>query len=289
MSDKRLGKGIKALIRSEDDQKDFSSKTRSIEKIPLKDIFPNPSQPRRNFNEDALLELSQSIKEKGVITPITVRKVDSGYEIIAGERRWRAAKYSRKRSIPAYVLSPKSDAEILEMALIENIQREDLNPLEESEAYSVLSSKFNMSHSAIASAVGKKRTTISNSLRLLKLPIDIKKSLRNNQISAGHARAILQSKSISEMIKLWEKILKQDLSVRSAEALVKNSKEKKKNNKKIKIQAKSHDIISIENKLIEVLGTKVKIKAVKNGGNIEISYFSGEDFERIVDLLSSIS
>ncbi len=289
MSDKRLGKGIKALIRSEDDQKDFSSKTRSIEKIPLKDIFPNPSQPRRNFNEDALLELSQSIKEKGVITPITVRKVDSGYEIIAGERRWRAAKHSRKRSIPAYVMNPKSDAEILEMALIENIQREDLNPLEESEAYSVLSSKFNMSHSAIASAVGKKRTTISNSLRLLKLPIDIKKSLRNNQISAGHARAILQSKSISEMIKLWEKILKQDLSVRSAEALVKNSKESKKNNKKIKIQAKSHDIISIENKLIEVLGTKVKIKAVKNGGNIEISYFSGEDFERIVDLLSSIS
>ena len=289
MSDKRLGKGIKALIRSEDDQKDFSSKTRSIEKIPLKDIFPNPSQPRRNFNEDALLELSQSIKEKGVITPITVRKVDSGYEIIAGERRWGAAKHSRKRSIPAYVMNPKSDAEILEMALIENIQREDLNPLEESEAYSVLSSKFNMSHSAIASAVGKKRTTISNSLRLLKLPIDIKKSLRNNQISAGHARAILQSKSISEMIKLWEKILKQDLSVRSAEALVKNSKEKKKNNKKIKIQAKSHDIISIENKLIEVLGTKVKIKAVKNGGNIEISYFSGEDFERIVDLLSSIS
>ena len=289
MSDKRLGKGIKALIRSEDDQKDFSSKTRSIEKIPLKDIFPNPSQPRRNFNEDALLELSQSIKEKGVITPITVRKVDSGYEIIAGERRWRAAKHSRKRSIPAYVMNPKSDAEILEMALIENIQREDLNPLEESEAYSVLSSKFNMSHSAIASAVGKKRTTVSNSLRLLKLPIDIKKSLRNNQISAGHARAILQSKSISEMIKLWEKILKQDLSVRSAEALVKNSKEKKKNNKKIKIQAKSHDIISIENKLIEVLGTKVKIKAVKNGGNIEISYFSGEDFERIVDLLNSIS
>ena len=289
MSDKRLGKGIKALIRSEDDQKDFSSKTRSIEKIPLKDIFPNPSQPRRNFNEDALLELSQSIKEKGVITPITVRKVDSGYEIIAGERRWRAAKHSRKRSIPAYVMNPKSDAEILEMALIENIQREDLNPLEESEAYSVLSSKFNMSHSAIASAVGKKRTTISNSLRLLKLPIDIKKSLRNNQISAGHARAILQSKSISEMTKLWEKILKQDLSVRSAEALVKNLKESKKNNKKIRIQAKSHDIISIENKLIEVLGTKVKIKNVKNGGNIEISYFSGEDFERIVDLLNSIS
>ena len=175
MSDKRLGKVIKALIRSEDDQKDFSSKTRSIEKIPLKDIFPNPSQPRRNFNEDALLELSQSIKEKGVITPITVRKVDSGYEIIAGERRWRAAKHSRKRSIPAYVMNPKSDAEILEMALIENIQREDLNPLEESEAYSVLSSKFNMAHSAIASAVGKKRTTISNSLRLLKLPIDIKR------------------------------------------------------------------------------------------------------------------
>ena len=288
MSDKRLGKGIEALIRSEDDQKIVPSKTISINKIPIKDIHSNPNQPRRRFDENALLELAESIKNKGLITPITVRRVDSGFEIIAGERRWRAAKYSKKKTIPAYIIKPRNDAEILEMALIENIQRENLNALEESEAYSVLHSKFNMSHSAIASAVGKKRTTISNSLRLLKLPIDIKKSLRDNQISAGHARAILQSKSIVAMMKLWKKILEKDLSVRATEALVKKSKNSIKK-KKIKIQSNSQYIISVENQLIEILGTKVKIKSVKNGGTIEISYFSSEDFERIVDLINLIS
>ena len=289
MSDKRLGRGIKALIRSGDNQKSVSSKVENINKLPIKDIHTNPNQPRKKFDENALMELAESIKKKGVISPITVHKVESGYEIIAGERRWRAAKHSNKRVIPAYIINPKSDAEILEMALIENIQREDLNPLEESEAFSVLSTKFNMSHGEIALAVGKKRTTISNSLRLLKLPVDIKKSLRDNQISAGHARAILQSKTVSEMMKLWKKILNKNLSVRSTEALVKKSKDRNKKNTKGKNQPKSPEIFSIENQLIEMLGTKVKIRTVKNGGIIEVSYFSSEDFERIIDLLNSVS
>ena len=289
MSDKRLGRGIKALIRSGDNQKSVSSKVENINKLPIKDIHTNPNQPRKKFDENALMELAESIKKKGVISPITVHKVESGYEIIAGERRWRAAKYSNKRVIPAYIINPKSDAEILEMALIENIQREDLNPLEESEAFAVLNTKFNMSHGEIALAVGKKRTTISNSLRLLKLPVDIKKSLRDNRISAGHARAILQSKTVSEMIKLWKKILNKNLSVRSTEALVKKSKDRNKKNTKGKIQPKSPEIFSIENQLIEMLGTKVKIRTVKNGGIIEVSYFSSEDFERIIDLLNSVS
>ena len=285
MSDKRLGKGIKALIRSEDDQKVFSSKTRNIEKIPLKDIFPNPSQPRRNFNEDALLELSQSIKEKGVITPITVRKVDSGYEIIAGERRWRAAKHSRKRSIPAYIISPKSDAEILEMALIENIQREDLNPIEEAEGYAVLNSKYNLSHHDIAKTIGKKRTTISNALRLLNLPPEIRKSIRTRQITAGHGRAILQKKSISAMRTIWKKIINESLSVRATESLV---KPKTKNKKIKKIIIPKGPVRAIENQLIEIFGTKVKLKPAQIGGSIEIVYFSDDDLERIIDLLQSL-
>ena len=287
MSGKRLGKGIEALIRSKDDQKNASSKISTINTIPIKKIRSNPNQPRKKFNELALTELADSIKTKGVITPITVRKVGSEFEIVAGERRWRAAKISKKKTIPAYIINPKSDSEILEIALIENIQREDLNAIEESEAYSILNTQFNMSHNTIAISVGKKRTTISNSLRLLKLPIEIKRSLRNNQISAGHARAILQLKSNSKMIKLWGKVLEEDLSVRAAEAIVKQSK----NNtikKKIKIKSNSNNIISVQNKLIEILGTKIKIKAMKKGGVIEVSYFSSDDLERIVDLINSI-
>jgi ParB family chromosome partitioning protein len=147
----RLGKGLEALIRPKKDQKKKPSKKPvaakpGITEIPLKDIRPNPNQPRRYFDESALDELAASIKEKGVVTPVTVREVDSGYELVAGERRWRASKKSRKKTIPAYVIAVKDDAEMLEMALIENIQREDLNPLEESDAYAVLNSKFDMSH-----------------------------------------------------------------------------------------------------------------------------------------------
>ncbi len=288
MSGKRLGKGIEALIRSKDDQKNSSSKIGTINTIPIKKIRSNRNQPRKKFNEVTLTELADSIKIKGVMSPITVRKVGSEFEIVAGERRWRAAKISKKKTIPAYIINPKSESEILEIALIENIQREDLNAIEESEAYSILNTQFNMSHSAIAISVGKKRTTISNSLRLLNLPIEIKKSLRNNQISAGHARAILQLKSNSRMMKLWGKILEEDLSVRATEAIIKQSK----NNtikKKIRIKRDSSNIISVQNKLIEILGTKIKIKAMKKGGVIEISYFSNDDLDRIVELINSIA
>ena len=154
-------------------------------------------------------ELSNSIKQKGVITPITIRQLDNGYEIIAGERRWRAAKKIKLKSIPAYVLNIDSEAEMMEVALIENIQREDLNAIEEAEGYAVLNSKYDLSHSEIAKTIGKKRTTISNALRLLKLPVEIKKSIINGEISAGHGRAILQKNSISSMINFWKKIKKQ--------------------------------------------------------------------------------
>ena len=293
MSVNRLGKGLEALIRPEAEQKKKLGKTpaaikQGVTEIPLKEIRPNPSQPRRDFDESALEELAASIKEKGVVTPVTVRIIEEGYELVAGERRWRASKKCRKRTIPAYVITIRDDAEMMEMALIENIQREDLNSLEESEAYAVLNSKFEMSHEAIAKAVGKKRVTVSNSLRLLKLSPDIRKSLRKGDISAGHARAILQAKTLTAMNKIWKAILDRGLSVRSAEALVKALTGQPKNKKTTFIK-KSRQIQALENQLIEALGTKVTLKPGKKGGAIEISYFSNDDLERILDLINSIS
>jgi len=287
----RLGKGLEALIRPEKKTKKKQSVKRSkvepgVTEIAVKEIRPNPNQPRREFDQIALEELASSIKLKGVVTPITVRAIESGYELIAGERRWRASKISRKRKIPAYIINVKNDAEIMEIALIENVQREDLNALEESEAYAVLNSKFGMSHNEIAKAVGKKRVTISNSLRLLKLPAEIRKSLRKGLISAGHARAILQGKTVSERIKAWKTILNNHLSVRAAEALFKKSTPSA---KKKKISASSPQILAIENKLIEILGTKVKLRTGKDQGSIEISYYSNDDLDRIIDLIDSIS
>tara|TARA_Y100000996_G_scaffold370909_1_gene318832 strand:- start:447 stop:1325 length:879 start_codon:yes stop_codon:yes gene_type:complete len=291
VSSNRLGKGLEALIRPEKEPKKKKTTKRSsanpgVTEILISDIRPNPNQPRREFDETALEELASSIKLKGVVTPITVRPVEKGFELIAGERRWRASKISKKREIPAYVINVKNDSEIMEIALIENVQRQDLNALEESEAYAVLNSKFGMSHNEIAKAVGKKRVTISNSLRLLKLPSEIRKSLRKGVITAGHARAILQGKTVNHMIKAWKKILNSDLSVRESEALFKKPVQPLKRKKK---KIYSQQVKGIEDKLIEILGTKVKLKAGKNQGSIEISYYSDDDLERIIELIESIS
>ena len=291
MSVKRLGKGLEALIRSDKDKgksdsASLKTKTQSISKIKLNHIHPNPNQPRKLFDVIALNELAASISEKGLISPITVRKVKNGYELIAGERRWRALKHLKKRTVPAYVLDTKNSSDIMEMALVENIQREDLNSIEESEAYAVLNKKYGFSHGSIAKAVGKKRVTISNSLRLLKLPLEIRKSLIERKISAGHARAILQIKSPSMMIKVWKTIVEKSLSVRDAENMVK-AKKLNHSKKRTALKTKNHQIVPIENKLIEILGTKVKLKSSQKGGRIEISYFSIDDLERIIDIISS--
>ncbi|MED5218979.1 MAG: ParB/RepB/Spo0J family partition protein [Candidatus Neomarinimicrobiota bacterium] len=293
MSADRLGRGLEALIRPKTERKksqivrSASPEKSGVTKIPIKSIKPNPKQPRRDFDENALAELAASIKEKGVVTPITVREADNGYELVAGERRWRAAKKLRLRAIPAYVVVIKNDAEMMEMALIENIQREDLNPLEESEAYAVLNSKFGLSQSAIAKSVGKKRVTVTNALRLLKLPPEIRKSIRVGEISGGHGRAILQAKTVPGMIRLWKKIVTKELSVRAAETLVKSGLKSAKKKKVIQIKS-TPQIRALENQLIEKLGTKVKLRPGKKGGSIEISYFSNEDLDRILDLFESL-
>jgi len=285
VSSKRLGRGIEALINSELNDKSKKPNSPGVSYINLSDIKPNPDQPRRDFNNNSLDELSKSIKEKGVITPITIRESNKGYEIIAGERRWRAAKKAKLKSIPAYILNIGDEAEMMEVALIENIQREDLNPIEEAEGYAVLNSKYSLSHDGIAKTIGKKRTTISNALRLLKLPPEIRKSIRSGEITAGHGRAILQKKSIAAMKNLWKKIVNESLSVRAAESLVKPKPKKKKIKSVIVPKA---PIRAIENQLIEIFGTKVKLKPAQIGGSIEIIYFSDDDLERIIDLLQSL-
>lgn len=285
MSSKNLGRGIEALISSNVKEKSKKTIDPGVSYVKVSEIKPNPNQPRRNFDSKALDELSNSINEKGVITPITIRQLDKGYEIIAGERRWRAAKKAKLKSIPAYILNIDSEAEMMEVALIENIQRENLNAIEEAEGYAVLNSKYDLSHEDIAKTIGKKRTTISNALRLLKLPAEIRRSIRDGKISAGHGRAILQKRTINSMRRLWDKIIKESLSVRKAEELVRPKRKKKKEKSLVVSEA---PIREIENELVEIFGTKVKLKPTQIGGSIEIIYFSDDDLERIIDLLQSI-
>jgi len=285
---KRLGRGINALIRETTDE---SAQTNPIFHVPLKLVSPNPHQPRQKFDEKSLKELAESIREKGIIQPITVRPRDKGYELIAGERRLRAAKLAGLTEVPAHVLEIEDDVEMMEMALIENIQRENLNVVEEAEAYAMLNSNYKLSHTAIAKAVGKSRANISNTLRLLKLPAEVIESLRKNEISAGHARALLGLKKTSQMLLLWKRIVERQESVRTVEELVtqmRNGKAPvKKRPKKLKF-TKSADIRKLENDLISIFGTKVSITAKRKGGIIEISYFSGYDLERLLELFSEI-
>ena len=286
MATQRLGKGLDALIRP---QKKGDALPAGVKKIPISKIKRNPHQPRKYFDSKSLDELSASIKEKGVVTPITVRFLNNQYILIAGERRLRASKLANKKEIPAYILEVIEESEMMEVALIENIQRENLNPIEESEAYALLQSKFNLSQNQIAKTVGKNRSTITNALRLLQLPSDIKKSLRNNQISAGHGRAILAMKTKQGMLKLWQIIIKHDLSVRGAENFSKEKNKSTAKTKTRKIKSKNRLVLQLEDELISIFGTKVKLNHKgKKGGSIQVNYFSDDDLERILDLIRSI-
>ena len=286
MATKRLGKGLDALIRP---QKEQTVSSAGVSTIPISKIKKNPHQPRKNFDQKVLEELAASIKEKGVITPITVRLDKGGYILIAGERRVRASKLAKQKEIPAYIIEVTDESEMMEMALIENIQRENLNPIEEAEAYAVLQGEFDLAQIDIAKSVGKSRSTITNSLRLLQLPSEIKKSVRDSMISAGHGRAILAMKTRSGMLGLWRKILDRDLSVRGAEAIVKAKTDSKFTRKKSNAKKKNAIVQKLEDEIISILGTKVRLNHKgKNGGSIVVDYFSEDDLERILDLLRSV-
>ena len=286
MSNKRLGKGLEALIRPRSDEK--IPESHGVDRISIRSIKPNPHQPRQKFDETSLEELTASIKEKGILTPITVQKVGNQFILIAGERRLRASKKAGLKKIPVYIIDVANDAEMVEMALIENIQRENLNPIEEAEAYIYLNNRFKLSQEKIAKSVGKKRVTISNSLRLLTLPREIKESIRNGRLSAGHGRAILMMKTHNSMIGLWKKIIKGKMSVRAAEDWSKEKTLKKLELKKKVIRKVSPQIKRLEDELISILGTKVRIIYKKGSGSIEVSYFSDDDLERITEMIRSL-
>ena len=281
-----MGKGLEALIQPYSAEK--IPEHHGVDKISIRSIKPNPYQPRQNFDETSLEELTASIKEKGILTPITVRKVGNQFILIAGERRLRASKKSGLKKIPAYIINVADDAEMVEMALIENIQRENLNPIEEAEAYNYLNNRFKLTQRKIAKSVGKKRVTISNSLRLLTLPREIKESIRNGRLSAGHGRAILMMKIHNSMIGLWKKIIKGKMSVRAAEDWAKEKTLKKLELKKKVIRKVSPQIKRLEDELISILGTKVRIIYKKGSGSIEVSYFSDDDLERITEMIRSL-
>lgn len=294
---KGLGKGLNNLIPEGEKTKSTSTKeTKVVEKVvekiiqePLEvkinDVEPNREQPRTNFDEDALIELSESIKQYGIIQPIIVKKRNDYYEIVAGERRWRAAKMAGLKKVPV-IIKEFSEQEIMEVALIENIQRENLNPIEEAQAYQRLIKEYNLKQDEVAEKVSKSRAAITNSMRLLKLDERVQKMLVEDMISSGHARALLGVEDADKQYNLALEVFDKKLNVRDVEKLVKNVN---KTPEKKEPVVPENDFIyrDIENRLKEQVGTKITIKnKADNKGKIEIEYYSRDDFEKIIELLS---
>ena len=262
--------------------------------VDINEIEPNRNQPRKVFDEDAIEELADSIKQYGIIQPLILRKMDNYYEIIAGERRWRAAKKAGLKELPAIIRTYEED-QILKISLIENIQRENLNPIEEAKAYQQLKSEYGLKQDEIASSVSKSRVAVTNILRLLKLDDRVQKMIMENLISSGHGRALLSLENGDEQYQIAARIMDENLSVREAEKLVKviiNNKEEstdKKENEAENSQEKEM-MNYFENRIKDILGSKVKIKNKKNNkGKIEIEYYSKDELERIIDMIQSIN
>ncbi len=276
-----LGKGLGALIPDLTSIGDKEKKALGIMEIELDKIIPNEYQPRKVFDEEKLKELAASIKEQGVIQPVIVHRAGSGYALIAGERRWRAARLAGLSTIPALV-KEATKRELLEVALIENIQREDLNPLEAAEAYKRLQDEFKITQEDLAKRVGKERSTITNFLRILGLPKEIKQELARGSLTMGHAKALLSLERVRDQVSAATLIVARGLSVREAEALASKLKNPP-HEKRVRV---SHELRSIEDKLKKALGTKVSISAKSKGGRIVIEYYSAEDLDRILDKIS---
>jgi ParB family chromosome partitioning protein len=272
---KALGKGLSALIPEELEKEDI----KRIEEIDTNLICPNPNQPRKVFEQDKLEELTESIKKYGVIQPIIVRKDNDIYTIIAGERRWRACKNANIKSMPCIVrdIENKNASEI---ALIENIQREDLNPIDEANAYDFIMDRYGITQEDVSNIVGKSRVYVTNIMRLSNLDSYVKEKIVNNEISAGHGRAIL-SLSPEKQIAMTNLIIKEDLSVRDVEKLVRDTKKPKR-----RIQPEKDKYLAyVEEMLTDRFSSRVNIKRNKNKGKIEIEYINNEDLNRILDLL----
>ena len=282
MADKRLGRGLRALI-PDIPAEESDDRLNSIQEIEVRRIKANPFQPRENFDESALKDLKNSIAEKGIIQPLSVRRVDEGYELIAGERRLRAVTALQIERVPAYIIDVDSDEDMLELSLIENIQREDLNPIDIANAYNKLLTDCNLTQEQVSRRVGKERSTVANFLRLLKLPQRIQESMRRGELNMGHGRALITIEDKELQNKIWNKIVKDNISVRQVEKLAKQGANKK--HKSSKTEDKPFFIAEAEDKMRTFLATQVKIKTGKKGGVIEIEYYSDSDLERLLELL----
>lgn len=293
-----LGKGLDALIPA-GNKKTVEKKNsepviiekvvekKGVETLKITEVEPNREQPRKNFNEDALLELADSIKQYGVIQPLIVQKKADHYEIIAGERRWRAAKMAGIKEIPV-IIKDYSDQQVMEISLIENIQREDLNPIEEAMAYKNLMEEFHLKQDEIAEKVSKSRTTVTNSMRLLKLDKRVQQMMIDDMISAGHARTLITIEDPDAQYNIATKIFDEKLSVRETEKLVKLLQKPEVKKEKIE-KVNSFIYKDIEEKMKAILGTKVTVDHKSNNkGKISIEYYSNEELERILYLLESI-
>lgn len=291
MAVRGLGKGLDALIPSSGTE----SKSKSVSKennnvnpdtfVDINKVEPNRNQPRKHFDEDSLLELSESIKQFGLIQPILVQDRKIYYEIIAGERRWRASKLAGLKEVPV-VIKNYTEQEIVEISLIENIQREDLNPIEEAKAYKRLMTEFNLKQDEIAERVSKSRTAVTNSMRLLKLCDEVQQMIINDMISTGHARAIISIDNPEEQYLLAQKIFDEKLSVRDVEKYIKNLNKPEKQKKEIN---KSLVVIYQEKEevLKKSLSTKVNVSGKGDGtGKIEIEFFSHDEFDRLMEILT---
>ena len=290
MAARGLGKGLDTLIPSAvtEPKKNKKEKDVIVEKpdsiVDINKVEPNREQPRKNFDEDALLELAESIKQFGLLQPILVQDRKTYYEIIAGERRWRASKIAGLKEVPV-IIRNYSEQEIVEISLIENIQREDLNPIEEAQAYKKLMVEFNLKQDEIAERVSKSRTAVTNSMRLLKLCDEVQQMIIHDMISTGHARAIISVENPEEQYALAQKIFDEKMSVRDVENYIKNMnkpvKEKKKINKSLEVIYQEKEEV-----LKQALSTKVSVNGKGDGtGKIEIEFFSHDDFDRLMEIL----
>jgi len=283
MTRRALGRGLSALVPEE-----LTTTGDQLREIDLDLIKPNPEQPRRRFSEDALEELAQSIRENGMIQPVVLREAGGGFELVAGERRWRAAQRAGLRKVPA-VVREVADEKTLELALIENIQRQELNAIEEARAYKKLIETFELTQEMLAQRIGKDRVLIANHLRLLKLPQDLQTLVEEEKLSAGHARAILMAADINDQRRLARQIMDKSLSVREAERIAKrySGDAGKTRGKSILRKEPDANIKAAEVKLRRRLGTQVRILlgGKGNGGKIEIEYYGEADLDRIYQIL----
>lgn len=284
---KGLGRGIDAFFGDIPELEHTATKDERVQFIPLGEIRPNPYQPRRHFDPVALQELSESIKENGVLQPIILRKsVVKGYEIIAGERRFRASKLAGQDTVPALVRE-MNEEKMMEVAILENLQREDLSSLEEAEAYNMLMTRLNLTQEEVAKRLGKSRPYIANYLRLLGLPEEVKVMLQNDELSMGQARTLLALKNKDKLGTLAHQAVKESLTVRQLETIVGQLNEHTLERKKTKKEKdKPFYIRESEERLMDKFGTNVTIRARENKGKIEINYVSEEDLTRILDILN---